>query len=195
MRFPLPRAAGCLPSRARRFRSDEQGAAAVEFAGVVVPFLLFVLGIMGSGLQFFAMNSLEHGVEAAARAVRTGQAQTGTSPMTVGQFKTSVCANAGTFIKCDDSHLHILVNQSATWAGIGTHNCNNGGALAANSGTDTALVNTLTGGSGQVVLITVCYKWDSTNGLYMYSPTKLSDGSVLMQASTSFRTECYDTTC
>ena len=60
---------------AGRWLADESGVAASEFAAVLMPFLFLVLGIMGSGLQFFAQNALEHGVEAAGRAVRTGQSQ------------------------------------------------------------------------------------------------------------------------
>jgi Flp pilus assembly protein TadG len=192
-RVSPPAAAPASSSRRGRFRKDEGGAAALEFAGVVVPFLIFILGIMGSGLQFFAMNSLEHGVETAARQIRTGQAQT--NGMTVAQFKTAVCGAAGSFIKCDDAHMSILVQNQASWGAIAAQNCKNGGSLAASTGTGTDLMKTHAGEDGRVVLITVCYKWDSTNGLYMYSPDKLSDGSVIMQASTAFRTECYATSC
>ena len=55
---------------------------AVEFALVALPFLLFVLGIVGMGLYFLASTSLEYGVEAAARKIRTGEADKG--DMTVG---------------------------------------------------------------------------------------------------------------
>ncbi len=192
-RASLPLSAPASRLARGRFRKDEGGAAALEFAGVVIPFLIFILGIMGSGLQFFAMNALEHGVETAARQIRTGQAQT--SSMTVAQFKTAVCNAAGSFIKCDDAHMSILVQNQASWGAIAAQSCKNGGALAASTGTGTDLVKTYSGDDGRVVLITVCYKWDSTNGLYMYSPDKLSDGSVLMQASTAFRTECYATSC
>jgi len=180
-----------------RFRRDERGAAAIEFAFVVTPFLLFLLGIMGSGLQFFAVNALEHGVETASRMVRTGQAQTGTSPTTVAQFKTAVCKAAGSFLKCDDAHMSILVNSWSSWdqLNLNAQSCTNGNALAASTGAGTDLVSKYSGGANQIVLITVCYKWDSTTGLYMYAPIKLGDGSVLMQASTAFRTECYDTSC
>lgn len=188
-----PPAAPASPFLRGRFRKDEGGAAALEFAGVVVPFLIFILGIMGSGLQFFAMNSLEHGVETAARQIRTGQAQT--NGMTVAQFKSAVCAAAGSFIKCDDAHMSILVQNQASWGAIAAQSCKNGGNLAAGTGAGTDLMKTHAGEDGRVVLITVCYKWDSTNGLYMYSPDKLSDGSVIMQASTAFRTECYATSC
>jgi Flp pilus assembly protein TadG len=35
----------------RRVRADERGAAAIEFAFVAIPFLLFVFGIMVIGLE------------------------------------------------------------------------------------------------------------------------------------------------
>lgn len=185
--------------RLRGFRRNEKGAAAVEFAGVVIPFLMFILGIMGAGLQFFAMNALEHGVETASRAVRTGQAQTGTAPETVAQFKTAVCNAAGPFLKCDDAHMHIIVNSWASWSSVTTQQCYNSTSktFAASTGTGTDLVSKYSGGAGQVVLITVCYKWDMTKGLQMLAAAgnKMDDGSIVLQASTAFRTECYDTSC
>ena len=186
-------------ARLRRFRRDDSGVAAIEFASVVAPFLIFMLGIMGAGLQFFAMNSLEHGVETASRQVRTGQAQTGTTPMTVAQFKTAVCNAAGTFLKCDDAHMHIIVQNWANWSSVTPASCYNSTSktFTASTGQGTDTLSTYSGGAGQVVQVTVCYKWDMTRGLYMFasSGNKMDDGSIVLQASTAFRTECYDTSC
>ena len=59
----------------RRWQRDDRGATAIEFAMVAMPFFMFCFGILGVGLHYFSTNSLEHAVEAAARKIRTGQAQ------------------------------------------------------------------------------------------------------------------------
>ena len=74
------------PSRPGWLR-NEDGVAAIEFAIVALPFFLFVFGIVGMGLYFLASTSLEYGAEAAARKVRTGEADKG--DMTVGDFKNA----------------------------------------------------------------------------------------------------------
>lgn len=50
-----------------RFRRDEKGATAVEFAMVSVAFLTFVIGIYAAGIYFLTWNRLQQGVENAAR--------------------------------------------------------------------------------------------------------------------------------
>ena len=55
-----------------RFRRCENGVTMIEFGMVAFPFLLFVLGIMAVGLQFFTINALDHAVETASRKIRTG---------------------------------------------------------------------------------------------------------------------------
>src|SRR5262245_5508652 len=99
MRSP-PKSSNCprLPRlpRAPRWARDERGTSAVEFAFLAMPFFIFVLGIIGMGLYFFTMSSLEYGAESAARMIRTGQAQK--TALTVSQFKNLVCQAAGSYI-------------------------------------------------------------------------------------------------
>ena len=98
---------------------NEDGAAAVEFALVAVPFLLFVLGLLGMGLYFLADTSLENGVEGAARKLRTGEAEKGN--MTVGSFRELVCQEAGSYIDC--GKVSTIVQHAATWSEITPQSC------------------------------------------------------------------------
>lgn len=182
----------------RTWSRNEDGAAAIEFAMVAIPFLMMLVGIMGSGLQFFSQNALENGVEAASRQVMTGQAQLGNPtasppvpPMTLDQFRNKICSTAGSFIKCDAAHLSLIVNSYADWASVQQQTCKAGSGLAASTGTGTQLVSQYSGAPGDIVLITICYKWDLAKGVLIYAPDKLGDGSALMQAAVAFRTEPY----
>ena len=89
MRFRLTNRSHCLtrqhPSRPGWMR-NEDGTAAIEFGIVALPFLMFVIGLLGLGLYFLAGTQLEYGVEAAARKVRTGEAKK--DSMTVGMCST-----------------------------------------------------------------------------------------------------------
>jgi Flp pilus assembly protein TadG len=52
---------------------DENGASAAEFALVVLPFTVMVLGIIGTCLMLYANQTLQFAVEAAARCRSVSQ--------------------------------------------------------------------------------------------------------------------------
>ncbi len=177
-------------SKLARWLGNERGSAAIEFALVALPFFLFVLGLLGIGLYFFTVSSLEHGAESAARQVRTGQAQK--SGLTVGNFKQLVCDEAGTYIDC--SKLHVLVQHSATWAGIDPEPCvNSSNEMSDSTGDTDDSLYAYTGGASQVALITLCYQWDLATTFAFLKLGTGSDGSgpAVIQATTAFRIEPY----
>jgi len=171
-------------------RNDE-GSAALEFAIIALPFFLFVFGIIGFGMYFLASTSLEYGAEAAARKVRTGEANKG--GMTVGEFKELVCEAAGTYINC--SKLVVLVQHGVTWSAISPQSCTDSkGAMVGSTGQSDELIAKYTGGASEVVLVTLCYQWDLANNFKFLKLGSGSDGSgpAIIQASTAFKTEPWE---
>jgi Flp pilus assembly protein TadG len=191
-RLPFSRRKSRLkaPSRFNCWLRNERGAAAIEFAIVAVPFFMFVLGIIGIGLYFFTTSSLEHGVEAAARKIRTGEAQK--SSLTVGDFKQLVCQEAGTYIDC--GKLRVLIQHAKTWSGVAPQSClNSDNTIVQSTGDTDDVLYDYTGGSSEVVLVTLCYEWDLARS---FSFLKLGtgadgEGSAIIQATTAFRVEPY----
>ncbi len=181
-----------------RLAQDRQGATAIEFGLVVGPFLLFVLGIMALGLQFFTINSLDHATEVASRRVRTGQAQL--ANMTNTDFKNLVCTEAGSFIQDDCSDkVKVHIQSDTVWANITPIQCAAGGVLTPESGNGTDLLATKSGTAGAVVLVTICYDWTlPVNFSYLQymlmKPTDgitLTSGGSMVQSVATFRTEPY----
>ncbi len=169
---------------------DEQGTSAIEFAIVALPFFLFVLGLIGVGLYFFTMSSLSYGVEAAARQIRTGEAQK--SALNVGQFKNLVCAAAGSYINC--ARLSVLVQSGDTWSAITPQSCvDSNNNMVASTGSASDAISTYTGVASEVVLVTLCYQWDLAQSFSFLKLGKNADGSgsAVVQAATAFRTEPY----
>lgn len=178
------------PHLLRRWCADTGGASAIEFAFTAMPFLLFIFGIMITGLQFFTMNSLEHGVESAARLIRTGQAQGNST--TIAQFKQSICDNATAPLACD-SHLSVHIQQGAQWSDIVPEGClKNNGTLATGTGAAGDSVSTYSGGASVVVLVTACYQWDLPKNVPIIPIGNMSNGSRLLQAATTFRSEPFN---
>jgi hypothetical protein len=159
--------------------------AAIEFAMVGLPFLMLLFGIIAVGLFFFTTFALENAVEDAARLIRTGQAQQ--SGMTAEEFKQEVCARAPRYVDCD---LKMRVNvQSFTGFGsIVAPSCvDTGGNLVPPTGTTFD-----PGAESTVVLVTVCYEWELPGKIPFLNLANMANGSALIQASTTFRSEPYN---
>ena len=174
---------------ASRSVRNEDGTAAVEFALVALPFLLFVLGVLGMGLYFLASTSLEYGVEAAARQLRTGEAEKGS--MTVGSFRELVCEGAGSYIDC--GKVNTIVQHATTWSGITPQSCtDSSGNRVGSTGSTGELINKYSGSASEVVLVTVCYEWDLAQH-FKFLQLGSGDGSgpAIIQAATAFKSEPY----
>lgn len=177
----------------KSFGKDRKGTTAIEFGLVALPFFLFAFGIMLVGLKYFTENALEHGVESAAREIRTGQAQK--DGKTLADFRDMVCEEASDYISCD-SKLVVHVQSGNNWSDITPVPCLTGGALTPASGIGTDPLADSSGTAEAVVLVTACYEWDMTQvfnlGGLGDSIGDMDNGSALIQAVSTFRTEPYN---
>jgi hypothetical protein len=171
--------------------NNEEGSAAIEFALVAMPFLLFILGLLGMGLYYLASTSLEYGVEAAARKIRTGEAEKGN--MTVGQFRTLVCQSAGSAIDC--GKMSVIVQHEGSWSELKPQSCvdkdNNMSGSTGNTGEQ---LSKYSGSASEVVLVTLCYRWDMADNFKFLKLGSGSDGTgpAIIQAAAAFKSEPYN---
>lgn len=176
-----PRAAAKL----KRWRADESGATAVEFGMVITPFMFLLFGIIAIGLYFFTVFTLENAVEQASRQIRTGAAQQ--SGLTADQFKTALCSYLPGNMACDGS-LQVNVKNypnSASITAASLPTClDSGGNLSATS-------SYTPGGANVIVLVWVCYEWTLAGKIPLLRLGDMANGSALIQATTTFRTEPY----
>lgn len=172
-----------------RFRHNESGATAIEFAAVAGPFFAFIFGLIGIAFYFFIMNSVEKGMDQTSRLIRTGQAKE--SQMTVDEFKSAICNNAGQWIRCEK--LQVFVNRFPTWAEVNPNPCvDSQKNVIVNSSPGDAKISESAGEASEIVIVTSCYKWDLAAKIPFLSLGNLSDGSLMMQAATAFRVEPHD---
>jgi Flp pilus assembly pilin Flp len=180
----------------RRFCANNDGVTAVEFGLVAFPFLLFMLGTMAIGLQFFTINMLDQAVETASRKIRTGQAQR--ADMTLNEFKDLVCEAGGHYIEKDCGNIFLHVQSAADWSDINPQPCAEDGVMTPQSNM-TGPLSDASGGAEQVVLVTVCYDWEMPlsfpylNYILMRPAdgNPLESGGSLIQSVATFRTEPY----
>ncbi len=181
--------------RLRRWHKDEAGLTAVEFAMVSMPFVALLFGIISVCLYFFTVFTMENAVWQAARAIRTGQFQQGvgiyaglkTDEDRKKAFKAALCAKAPSYIDCNKAIIMVQSN-SGGFGSISQPVCATGGTMI-----DQSKAEFNPGGASSVVLATVCYPWSFGGKLPFLATSNIDDGSLLIQASVTFRTEPYPT--
>ena len=163
------------------FVRREDGAAAVEFAIVAVPFIFLVLAVLQAALIFLASQLLETAVVGSSRLILTGQAQG--QGMTQSTFAQAVCARIPALLNCNN--LMIDVRSYSGFASADT----SAPTLTFNSQGQVTNTWQYNGGSaGDIVVVRVMYQWPVLLGL---SLSNLSNGNRLLMATAAFKNEPY----
>ena len=156
------------------------GVTAIETALIMPPFLLLCFGIIEVAMLYFVATALEGQVALASRQIRTGAVQESGDP--VGEFQKLLCQGT-TFIKCDD-----VIMDVRNFGSFGQINYPD----YFDSEGNPAGKEFTPGGSGDIVLVRVAYKWEITTPfLNVY----LGDGggaTKLLHSAAVFKTEPYD---
>lgn len=173
-----------LPARAaRRFVRQQDGAAAVEFALVALPFLALTFAILETALVFFAGQTLEVAATQAGRLIMTGQAQT--AGYTKDDFKTKVCnALAGGLFDCSNG-VYVDVKTYTSYAAVNT------ASPIVNGQFDSTKVTYTPGAQGNIVVVTLYYQWPIYVSLLGDNLSNLNGGKRLLVATSVFRNEPY----
>lgn len=108
----------CAAFSARRRFADilraRDGVAAIEFAMIVMPLMMLIVGIVEVGLFFAAGSVLEGASNEAARGIRTGQVQLSADPETT--FAESFCDHASKMIDCGRVQYEVINIAEGTFA-------------------------------------------------------------------------------
>ena len=169
----------------RRFARHQGGAAAVEFALVLLPFLALMFGIMETALVFFADQTLETAVADSARLILTGQAQS--QGLNATTFKNAVCARVYGLFNCQ-SGVYVNVQTYSSFGSISyTPPLDSNGKLLTSS------FGYNPGGPGDIVVVQLFYQWPIYFTLWDFSNlTNMAGNSRLLVATAAFRNEPYN---
>lgn len=186
---PRRRIAGLLrraPGRlVRRFARRQDGAAAVEFALVALPFLALLFAILETALVFFAGQTLETAVADSARLIMTGQAQA--ANYSAADFKNQVCARIASLFDCAGG-VYVDVKSYATFGAISS------AQPVTNNQFDPTKVGYALAGPGCIQVVTLYYQWPIYVSLLGNNLSNLSGNYRLLAASAVFKNEPYSTT-
>jgi len=167
----------------RRFLRREDGAVAVEFGLVMLPFLAIMFAIMETALVFFASQTLETAVADSARLILTGQAQS--QSLTQDTFKNAVCARIYGLFNCA-SGVYVDVRTYASFSGV---------SMASPVDSSGNLVNNFVyqpGGPGDIVVVRLIYQWPITISLFGLNLSNMAGNNRLIVATAAFRNEPYN---
>jgi Flp pilus assembly protein TadG len=167
---------------ARRFARQQDGAAAIEFGLVAVPFLALIFAILETAMVFFAGQSLEAAVAVSARLIMTGQAQN--AGWTQTAFKTQVCNNIVALFDCANK-LYVNVQTYTDF------NSSTATPPYSNGQLDTTKMQYQPGVQGSVVVVSLYYQWPIYVSLLSNNLSNQSGNNRLLVATAAFKNEPY----
>jgi len=160
------------------------GATAVEFALVGLPFLALIFAIIELALIFLVSTSLDNATDNAARAIRTGQLQT-KGGATATSFKTTICDNLGWLASTCGANLAVDVRTYANFNDISLSD------PIVNKTFDAGALTFSPGNPEDIVVVRAYYQWTLFTPLLSGAVEKLSGGKTLLTSTLAFRNEPY----
>ncbi len=181
---PLPRSlSGRLAKLTLRFCRRRDGATAVEFALIAVPFFLVIMATVQTAIVYMAQQELETVTEQASRYILTEQA----TNFTQAQFAQTVCNQVSALFNCSGLMINVV---------------NYGAGTSFSSASTTAPTLTFDskgnvsnswqfspGTNGSIVVVQVMYQWPIYLKPFNFNLSNLSNGNRLLMATAVFRNE------
>ena len=166
-----------------RFRRNEEGATAVEFGLIAVPFIGLIFAILETCLVFLTGQALETAVTDASRLILTGQAQA--ANMTAAGFKTKVCERLTALVNCSAS-VYVDVRKFSSFASatVPTPIDNNGNMITNNT-------QFQPGAAKEIVVVRAWVAYQVYTAVFGKSLANLPGNKRLVLATVAFRNEPY----
>jgi Flp pilus assembly protein TadG len=166
-----------------RFLRDRRAGAAVEFALVLLPFLMVLMTMINSALVLLAGQVLQTAATSAGRLVLTGQAQN--ANYTASQFKTAICASLTVMFNCANN-LYVDVESFSSFSTISLSNVTN-----ANGTINTGAFGYSPGNPGDIVVVRLIYQWPIIASGLSIGLVNSANATNTVVATVAFRNEPY----
>lgn len=173
----------------RRFRKNDRGVVAIEFAMLALPFFLLVFAIIETCLSFAAGQLLQNTTDRLARELRTGQI----TPMEATDTKIfdEICGGLAIMLVDDTCpELEIDLKNYEDFADVPT-----GITRLANGDVDTSGFDIDPAGPQEIEQIRVFYRWPVFTDLMKSRIANInrgtSDGKILLFATMTWQNEPF----
>lgn len=177
------------PSRARlvlafgKFKRDQKGVTAIEFAAVGIPFFMLLFGLIEFGLAFFVNQALDHATLQSARLIRTGQAKS----FSKEEFQTDLCEKLS--VLCVNSRITIDARAFDTFSALA--NKNSLPPLVDNDGKSTGTEMFTAGKPSSIMVVRVLYRWPMFTSFTRTDSGDTGNMERLLYSTVVFRNEPY----
>jgi Flp pilus assembly protein TadG len=91
----------------RNWFKTSEGATAIEFSLLVMPFMLITLGIIELSIMFLSASMVEGATDSAARLIRTGKIQQSAGDQE-SMFREALCDYATALVDCNDMIVEVI---------------------------------------------------------------------------------------
>lgn len=200
LRSILQRAFAPAVRRGASLARDEQGAVAIEFGILAIPFFALIFAILETAMLFFAQQILESALQDSIREIRTGQSQAGT-PWTTTDFRSEICDHSFGFFSCtgpDADRLWIKVTPVNSFGVAPNQIQNPVNPSCTMASLDPATqcnwkeAETFDDGSGSSVIIAQAYyRWPTILNLPWFSFANQAGNNRLLGAVRVFKNEPF----
>ncbi len=164
------------------FAKNEEGTAAIEFALVMVPFFILVMGIIEIALVFVAEININYATYLTARKVRT----LNPAIQTVTDFRNDICQTVFFVPNCT-SKMKI---EARTWGEF--DDVTYPSAIGGDGNVDSDVTDNFVfdiGGSNSIVTVRAIYEWDLMAKIPLVGFGNLTNGNRLITGFAAFRNE------
>lgn len=168
----------------KRFARDRAGATMVEFAIVLAPLLMVLLGCFQMAVAYFYDQALQSATVASARLLMTGEAQDAGD--TQSQFKTAVCNNAGSAFNCNN--IMVDVQSAPSFSQLNTT------PITLTYDKSNQVTNTFSynpGGRSTAIIVRVMYNFPVWFPLLLPGYVNQPGNNILLTATSVLMTEPY----
>jgi len=166
-----------------RFSAGREGAAAVEFAMIAIPFFLIIMATVQTAVIYMAEQELETVTEQSSRFILTNQG--GNYTQTTFASKV-VCPQVVALFNCNN----LMIDLEDYGSGTSFSGANTGApTLTFNKGVVSNTWSYTAGNPGDIMVLHVMYQWPVFLKPFGYNLSNLSNGNRLMVATAVFKNE------
>ena len=100
----------------KKFKRDNKGTTAIEFAILGIPFVALLFGIIELAVLFFVQSTTQHALETVSREIRTGEFQAVSD--NAQDFEDKICAAMSGVGNCDNLRVDIVSSGTGKFKGL-----------------------------------------------------------------------------
>ncbi|PSM16831.1 MULTISPECIES: TadE/TadG family type IV pilus assembly protein [Nitratireductor] len=169
-----------------RFARSRDGAVAVEFVALALPFSMLVFAILESCISFAGQQVLTTATDNVARQVRTGQIKA--AGLNEAVLKQKICDQIEIIVAAGCPGLEVDLREFATFEEAAKVRIK----LTADKDIDTSDFDVDPGPSLSKNMLRVFYRWPVMTDFMRKSMSNLKDGKTLHFATATWQNEPFD---